>query len=68
MSDRPYRVISWGTGAVGGEMLSAIIDHRSDLRLVGARVYSEDKNGADVGTLASRPALGVRASTDVAPC
>ena len=59
-----YRVISWGTGAIGTELLTAIIDHRRDLRLVGARVYSEDKNNADVGSLVGRPRVGVTATTD----
>jgi 2,4-diaminopentanoate dehydrogenase len=60
----PLRVIAWGTGAVGTELLRAIIDHRRDLALVGARVYSPDKDGADVGVLAGREPLGVTASTD----
>lgn len=45
-------------------MISAILD-RDDMEIVGARVYSDDKNGADVGTLAGREAIGVRATTDV---
>ena len=62
----PYRVIVWGTGTVGTEILTAIIDHRHDLRIVGARVYSDAKHGTDIGTLAGRAALGVTATTDVA--
>jgi len=53
-------------------MLTAILDHRPDLRIVGARVYSPDKrvyspdkNGVDVGTLAGRDPSGVVATTDV---
>jgi hypothetical protein len=61
----PYRVIQWGTGTVGSEMLAAIIDHRRDLELVGVRVYSDDKAGADAGTLVGRDPIGVRATTDV---
>lgn len=60
-----YRVIPWGTGTVGTEMITAIIDHQPGLRIVGARVYSEDKNGRDIGTLASRDPIGVAATTDV---
>ena len=60
----PYRVILWGTGAVGGEMLTAILDHRRDMVVVGARVYSEDKDGTDIGTLAGRDPIGVTASAD----
>jgi hypothetical protein len=36
----PYRVIQWGTGAVGAEMIAAMLDHRVDRYLVGAKVYS----------------------------
>ncbi|WP_068280574.1 dihydrodipicolinate reductase [Aldersonia kunmingensis] len=60
-----YRVIPWGTGAVGLEMLTAIIDNQPDLEVVGARVYSDSKNGVDVGTLVGRDPIGVTASNDV---
>lgn len=66
MSASPqHRVVAWGTGAIGTELLTAVIDHRPDLRIVGARVYSDDKNGADVGTLVGRAPIGVTATTDV---
>lgn len=65
VDEAPYRVIVWGTGAVGGEMLTSILDHRHDMIIVGARVYSEDKNGADVGALVGRDPIGVAATTDV---
>ena len=58
------RVVPWGTGAVGGEMITTIIDHRPDLEIVGARVYSDAKNGADIGALVGRHPIGVAASTD----
>jgi 2,4-diaminopentanoate dehydrogenase len=60
------RVIPWGIGTVGSEMITTIIDHRPDLKIVGARVYSEAKNGADVGTLVGRQPIGVTASSDLA--
>lgn len=66
MTDQsPINVIVWGTGAIGREMITTIIDHRPDLHIVGARVYSDDKDGADVATLAGRNPIGVAASTDV---
>lgn len=66
MEDAPHhRVIAWGTGAVGTEMLIAIIDHRTDFEIVGARVYSDAKDGVDVGVLAGRDPIGVAATTDV---
>lgn len=66
MTDQsPINVIVWGTGAIGREMITTIIDHRPDLHIVGARVYSDDKGGADVATLVGRDPIGVAASTDV---
>jgi 2,4-diaminopentanoate dehydrogenase len=58
------RVIPWGIGTVGAEMSTTIIDHRPDLKIVGARVYSGAKNGVDVGTLVGRHPIGVIASSD----
>lgn len=60
-----YRVIQWGTGTVGAEMITAVLDHRDDLEIVGALVYSDTKNGVDIGTLVGRDPIGVTATTDV---
>ena len=65
-SSQPLRVIQWATGAVGTEMITTILDHRPDIELVGARVYSDNKNGVDVGTLVGREPIGVTATNDVA--
>lgn len=46
-------------------MIAAILDRRDDLELVGARVYSESKDGADLGTIVGRDPIGVTATTDV---
>ncbi|UXA21032.1 dihydrodipicolinate reductase [Mycobacterium sp. SMC-4] len=46
-------------------MATAILDHRPDLHIVGVRVYSEAKNGVDIGTLVGRDPAGVTATTDV---
>ena len=59
------RVIAWGTGAVGSEMVTTILDHRPDLEIVGARVYSPAKAGADIGALVGRDPIGVKATADV---
>ena len=64
MSDKKYRVILWGPGSIGSELLTAIIDHRDDLEIVGVKVYSESKNGVDAGTLVGRDPIGVTATTD----
>src|SRR5689334_8931111 len=47
-------------------MITTILDHRPDIEVVGARVYSDAKNGADIGTLVGRDPIGVTATTDVA--
>lgn len=59
-----YRVIQWATGNQGVESIRAMLD-RSDLELVGAKVYSDAKEGVDVATLAGRPPMGVTATQDV---
>ncbi|MGX9792817.1 NAD(P)H-dependent amine dehydrogenase family protein [Mycobacterium sp. MMS18-G62] len=45
-------------------MVTAILDHRPDIELVGARVYSDAKNGTDLGTIVDRAPIGVTATTD----
>jgi hypothetical protein len=59
-----YRVVQWGTGAVGVEAIRGILGH-PDLELVGAKVYSEDKAGTDVGVLAGGEPIGVTAAIEV---
>ena len=59
------RVIHWGTGAVGREVLAAVLDPRSGLELAGVRVYSDDKDGVDAGLLIGRDPVGVTAAADV---
>ncbi|GAY17397.1 dihydrodipicolinate reductase [Mycobacterium sp. shizuoka-1] len=59
-----YRVVQWGTGAVGVEAIRGILDH-PDLELAGVKVYSEAKAGADAGALAGRDPIGVIAGIDV---
>ncbi len=60
-----YRVIQWGTGAVGKHTLRAVLDH-PQLELVGLKVYNESKVGRDAGELADRPATGIRAVREMA--
>ncbi|MQY21652.1 NAD(P)H-dependent amine dehydrogenase family protein [Nocardia macrotermitis] len=62
---RRYRVIVWGTGAVGSELIATVLDHPDEFEIVGARVYSEHKHGTDIGTLVGRESIGVRASIHV---
>ena len=64
VADKTYRVILWGPGSIGSELLTAMIDHRDDLEIVGVKVYSESKNRVDAGTLVGRDPIGVTATTD----
>lgn len=59
-----YRVVVWGTGAVGVEAIRGILDHPR-LELAGVKVYSEQKVGRDVGGLVGRRPIGVVAATGV---
>ncbi|BBZ35688.1 NAD(P)H-dependent amine dehydrogenase family protein [Mycolicibacterium confluentis] len=59
-----YRVLQWGTGAVGREALRGILD-RSDLTLAGVKVYTDAKAGLDAGELIGRADVGVRAALNV---
>ena len=59
-----YRVVQWATVNQGVEAIRAILD-RPDLQLVGAKVYSQDKEGSDAGVLAGRDPCGVTATRDV---
>ena len=58
-----YRVVQWATGAQGVESIRAILD-RPDLELVGARVYSDEKDGLDLGTIVGRAEIGIRGTRD----
>ncbi|BBY50858.1 dihydrodipicolinate reductase [Mycolicibacterium arabiense] len=60
------RIIQWGTGAVGREVLATTLDPRSGLELAGVKVYSDAKDGVDAGELIGREPVGVTASTDSA--
>ena len=59
-----YRVVQWATGNQGVEAIRAILD-RPDLDLVGAKVYSDAKEGVDAGALAGREPCGVLATQDI---
>jgi hypothetical protein len=66
MSDAARRriwVVQWATGTVGAFALRGIIEH-PDLELVGVRVFSAGKDGADAGELCGLPATGIRATRD----
>ena len=58
------RVILWGPGGVGEHALR-FLRASNELELVGARCYSEDKEGKDVGVLLGSSPCGVLATRDV---
>ena len=64
MHVRPYRVIQWATGSIGRIAIRHFIDN-PDYELAGVYVTTQAKAGADAGTLAGVPAVGVTASTSV---
>lgn len=61
---KTYRVIVCGTGGVGGGVLREAL-RKPWIDVVGVLVYSEHKNGVDVGELVGMPPTGVRATTSV---
>lgn len=61
---KQYKVAGWGVGGVGSEMMASVVES-PDLDLVGLRVYSENKDGRDIGELIGIEPLGVTATRDV---
>ena len=59
----PYRVIQWATGNVGKSAIEGVLAH-PELELVGVKVYSDDKDGVDVGEICGIDPVGVTATTD----
>jgi hypothetical protein len=57
------RVIQWATGSVGRHAVAAVQQH-PDLELVGALVYSDAKEGRDVGEVCGIDPVGVTATKD----
>ena len=56
-----YRVIQWGAGNNAQALIRAVHQH-PDLELVGCRVWSEQKDGIDVGVLAGVGPIGISAT------
>lgn len=63
-AERAIRAIVWGIGVIGAEMVTTILDHRDDIEIIGAKVYSAAKDGVDVGELVGRTPIGIPATTD----
>lgn len=60
----PYRMAVWGPGDVGSVCIREAL-RRSDMEVVGAYVYSEHKNGKDIGELVGKDPIGVYATRDL---
>jgi len=60
---RRYKVIVWGTGFVGKQVVAQLICHPR-FELVGVIVHAADKDGVDVGTLCGLAPVGLAASCD----
>ncbi|MFI9833138.1 dihydrodipicolinate reductase [Streptomyces sp. NPDC051913] len=62
---RPYRVVQWATGTIGGRSLRAVVEHPG-LALTGVFVHSAAKSGLDAGELCGLGVTtGVTATRDV---
>lgn len=60
-----YRVIQWGMGNSGSQLLNHLIDS-PDVEVVGIYAHSPIKNGLDGGILCGRSPIGVYATNDKA--
>lgn len=63
MGREPYRIIVWGPGYTGRQVLREVLK-RPEFEVVGCLAYSPEKDGVDVGVLAGREPVGVAATTD----
>jgi 2,4-diaminopentanoate dehydrogenase len=63
MRKEPYRLIVWGPGYTGRQVLREVLK-RPEFEVVGCLAYSPEKDGVDVGTLAGQEPVGVAATTD----
>lgn len=62
---RRYKVIIWGPGHVGSAAMKECL-RRPEFEVVGARVWSPQKDGVDIGELVGVESVGVKATTDTA--
>lgn len=59
-----YRVVQWTTGNVGRRSIRALVENPK-FELVGCYVWSDEKEGRDVGELAGLAPIGLAATRDV---
>lgn len=60
----PYRVMVWGPGSMGTAAIWEILQSPA-FELVGVRVYSDSKNGKDIGEILGLDPIGIIASNDL---
>lgn len=60
--ERPYRLVIWGPGDMGGRALRTALES-PDFEVVGVKVFSPHKHGRDIGELAGLAPVGVAATT-----
>lgn len=60
---RPYRIIIWSPGDMGGRALRTALLSPDKFEVVGVKVFSPHKNGVDIGELVGLPPVGVKATT-----
>lgn len=63
--ERPYRLVIWGPGDMGGRALRAALES-PEFEVVGVKVFSPHKHGRDIGELAGVAPVGVAATTSKA--
>ena len=59
-----YKVIQWGLGYTGEHSARYILDNHG-LELVGAKCFSDNKHGADIGELVGREKIGIAATANM---
>jgi 2,4-diaminopentanoate dehydrogenase len=62
---RIFRIVHWGTGAVGGSALRAMLERR-DYHIVGHGVHNPAKEGRDSGELVGVGATGITTTRNIA--
>ncbi|MEV0542923.1 hypothetical protein [Nocardia salmonicida] len=62
---RPYRLIIWGPGDMGGRALRTALES-PDFEVVGVKVFSPHKHGKDIGELVGLAPVGITATTSKA--
>lgn len=64
MQTQPFKLAVWGPGDVGSICIREAI-RRPDFEVVGAYVYSEHKDGQDIGVLVGKEPIGVKATRNL---